>query len=364
MELNALPTCDINHSNLNNKYLTIYHQNVRSLRRKANELLSHVYSDLPHIICITEHHMNLNEINLLKFDNYNIGAQFCREGNKKGGVVMYIHNSLKFMVIDLHKHSKDKDIEIIGVKLNVNTSIIHIITLYRSPTGNFNYFLQTLDVILQSLNSHISNTIICGDINVNYLTDNNQKKKLDNMLLSHNLTGIVNFPTRITGSSASAIDNIFFNITRFEDYSVYPLKNDLSDHDGQIVKIKTELPTFSGGINIVRKVNEYTIIDFLNSLSNESWESTFNTENVDLMFNSFLNTYLRIFYSSFPPIRINSRKNKKTWITQGIRKSCKHKRELFLLTKNSNNPTLNRHYKVYCNILTKVINEAKKNVLQ
>ena len=191
MELNALPTCDINHSKLNNKYFTIYHQNVRSLRRKANELLSHVYSDLPHII--TEHHMNLNEINLLKFDNYNIGAQFCGEGNKKGGVVMYIHNSLKFTVIDLHKHSKDKDIEIIGVKLNVNTSIIHIITLYRSPTGNFNYFLQTLDVILQSLNSHISNTIICGDINVNYLTDNNQKKKLDNMLLSHNLTGLSTF---------------------------------------------------------------------------------------------------------------------------------------------------------------------------
>jgi hypothetical protein len=180
------------------------------------------------------------------------------------------------------------------------------------------------------------------------------------MLLSHNLTGIVHFPTRITGSSATAIDNIFFNITRFEDYSVYPIKNDLSDDDGQIVKIKIELPTFNGGINMIRKVNEYTIIDFLNKLSNESWECTFNTENVDLMFNSFLNTYLRIFYSSFPPIRINSRKNNKIWITQGIRKSCKHKRALFLLTKNSNNPSLNWHYKMYCNILTKVINEEKK----
>ena len=48
-------------------------------------------------------------------------------------------------------------------------------------------------MILQSLNSHISHTIICGDINVNYLTDNNQKKKIDTMLLSYNLTGIVNF---------------------------------------------------------------------------------------------------------------------------------------------------------------------------
>jgi len=333
MELNPLTTYDINHSILNNKYFTIYHQNIRSLRKKANELLSHVYSDLPHIICITEHHMNLTEINLLKFDNYNIGTQFCREGNGKGGVVMYIHNSLKFTVINLDKYSKDKDVEIIGVKLNVNTSVVHIVTLYRSPTGNFNYFLQTPDEILQSLNSHISQTIICGDINVNYLTDNIQKKKLDNMLLSHNLTGIINFPTRITGTSASAIDNIFLNITRFEDYSVYPLKNDLSDHDGQIVKIKTELLTIMGRINIVRKVNEHTIRDLLDNLSNESWESTFNNENVDLMFNSFLNTYLRIFYSSFPPIRINSRMNQKIWITQGIRKSCKHKRELFLLPK-------------------------------
>ena len=67
------------------------------------------------------------------------------------------------------------------------------------------------------------------------------------MFFSHNLTGIVNFPTRITDSSTSAIDNIFLNSTRFEDYLVYPLKNYLSDHDGQIVKINIEFPTFTGG---------------------------------------------------------------------------------------------------------------------
>jgi len=59
-------------------------------------------------------------------------------------------------------------------------------------------------------------------------------------------------PTRITDSSASVIDNIFLNLTRFEDNLVYPLKNDLSDHDGQIVKINIEFPTFTGGTNIVR----------------------------------------------------------------------------------------------------------------
>jgi len=253
---------------------------------------------------------------------------------------MFIHNSLNFTVIDLHKYSKSKDIEIIGVKLKINTTIIHIITLYRSPSGNFRYFLQILDGILSSLNSHISHTIICGDINVNNLTNNNLRKHLNNMLLSHNLSGIINFPTRITNVSASAIDNIFLDITRFEDYRVHPIKNDLSDHDGQMVKIKIELPTFFGAINIVRKVNGYTITDCLDKLSKESWEGTFYNENVDLMVNLFLNTYLMIYYASFPPKRINRRKKQKTWITQGIMKSCKHKRELFLLTKNSNNSTL------------------------
>ena len=308
--------------------------------------------------------MKGNEIKLLKLIYYNIGAQFCREGNGKGGVVIYSHNSLNFTVIDFHKFSTNKDIEIVGVKLTINTIIIYIISLYRSPTGNFRHFLQTLDGILLSLNSHISHTIICGDTNVNNLIHNNQKKNLNNMLLSHNLTNIINFPTRITNSSASAIDNIFLNITCFEDYYVYPIKNDLSDHDGQMVKLKIELPTFFGAINLVRKVNDYTITDFLDKLSKESWEGTFNNENIDLILNSFLNTYLRIYYSSFPPTRINTRTNLKTWISQGIRNSCKYKRELYLLTKNNNNnPTLKQHYIVYSNILTKVINEAKKSII-
>jgi hypothetical protein len=106
---------------------------------------------------------------------------------------------------------------------------------------------------------------------------------------------------RINGTSASAIDNIFIDISCFEDYSVCPFINNLSDHDGQTVKIKTVFQTCTDRINIVRKVNKYMISDFLHKLSNESWEGTFNNDDVNLMFNSFLNTYLKIFYSSFLP---------------------------------------------------------------
>jgi hypothetical protein len=45
----------------------------------------------------------------------------------------------------------------------------------------------------------------------------------------------------------------------------------------------------------------------------------------------------------------------------GIRTSCKHKRELYLLCKNSNGPQLKNYYKLYCRILSNVIREAKKH---
>jgi hypothetical protein len=77
------------------------------------------------------------------------------------------------------------------------------------------------------------------------------------------------------------------------------------------------------------------------------------------MFHSFLRTFLNIFQASFP---VNYRKTyneKNGWITQGI-KIFKHERSLYSFTKNSNDPKAKTHYIKYCQILRKVIKEAKK----
>ena len=54
-----------------------------------------------------------------------------------------------------------------------------------------------------------------------------------------------------------------------------------------------------------RNVNKYTIAEFQNSLSYESWEQVFDGNDVNKMFNSFLNTYLSIFHTTFPLKKIN-----------------------------------------------------------
>jgi hypothetical protein len=205
---------------LTRNYLKIYHQNVRSLRKKTYELLSYLYPNLPHVVRLTEHHLNAMELRHVNLENYTLGAQFCRALFEKGGVVVYVHNSLNFTNTDLSKHSKEKDIEICAVKLNLNSTVVCIIAIYRAPSGNFNYFLQSLDNVLQSLYTPALHIIICGDININYLVDNEQKKQFDNLLHMYNLIGIVYFSIRHNSFSSSAIDNIFIVTSRLQDYSL------------------------------------------------------------------------------------------------------------------------------------------------
>jgi hypothetical protein len=80
--------------------------------------------------------------------------------------------------------------------------------------------------------------------------------------------------------------------------------------------------------------------------------------------NSFLNIYLRIIYSSFPPkIVTNGNNDNKNWIILGINTSCIQKRELYIAYISSNNLELKGHYPLYYKIQSNVFKEAKKCVI-
>ena len=110
----------------------------------------------------------------------------------------------------------------------------------------------------------MSHFIICGDININYLKDSEDKTHLDTILLYYNLISIINFPTRIQNISSTAIDNIFIDVSQFDSYTVSPVTNGLSDHDAQLLKISTKytlVPIHK--FKTVRKINKCTISDFI-----------------------------------------------------------------------------------------------------
>jgi hypothetical protein len=168
----------INKKTNDSKTLNIFHQNIRGLRGKVDELLSHLHLANPHILCFTEHHMNLLELQQLNTDSYKLGANYCRTLKGKGGVCIYSHTNLKIVNTDLNKYCKEKDLEIYAVKLNLSANKLSIIAIYRAPTGYFDTFITKLDTILGKLYTPEQEYIICGDININYFLDNEMKYKL------------------------------------------------------------------------------------------------------------------------------------------------------------------------------------------
>jgi hypothetical protein len=71
------------------------------------------------------------------------------------------------------------------------------------------------------ISTNSSNIILCGGISVNYLDHGcTKKQKLAPLLASHSLYSVMNFPARITITSATTIDNFFINKCRNEAYSI------------------------------------------------------------------------------------------------------------------------------------------------
>jgi len=105
--------------------------------------------------------------------------------------------------------------------------------------------------------------------------------------------GTLQFPTRFGLNSQTAIDNVFIDISTIGNYKLYPLINGLSEHDAQMLilnkeqKKEKECYTYTK-----RKINNYTIADFQCNLSYETWEQLFDGNDVNEIFNSFLNNFL------------------------------------------------------------------------
>ena len=221
------------------------------------------------------------EIGNVNLGQYTLGATFCRQTYKHGGVCIYVLKDIQFNTINLDQYNKEKDLKICALKLCLLSSRFTIICIYRYPTGNFTYFLNQLESIFNKMYTS-TEFILCGDFNVNYLNDNSRKRLLESVLACFNLFSTVKFPTRTFNNCCTLIDNIYINTYR-HDFSAHPLINDLSDHDLQIITLSNIF------ISILRHIFSYTRKTDNNSISKctfplsyKNWEDVFLEKKVSM----------------------------------------------------------------------------------
>jgi len=129
----------------------VLHQNTHGLYNKTDEFLIALSPITSQVICLTEHHLTTEQISTIKLDQYTLGASFCRQTYKHGGTCIYVSKDIQFHTINLDQFNIDKDLEICALRSSLTSCNPTIICIYRSSIGNFNYFLNKLETVLNKL---------------------------------------------------------------------------------------------------------------------------------------------------------------------------------------------------------------------
>ena len=86
----------------------IFHQSIRGITHKREELLFSLSEINPQVLCITEHHLRPEKINLINLGQYTVGAHYCRRHFRQDGVAIFTLNNIVFDVIDLNQFCRGK----------------------------------------------------------------------------------------------------------------------------------------------------------------------------------------------------------------------------------------------------------------
>jgi len=77
----------------------IFHQNICGLRGKMDELISSLSPNSPHILCFSEHHLRKFELDQINVDGYRLGAAYCRQVVKRGGVCIFVQKTWSIQIL-------------------------------------------------------------------------------------------------------------------------------------------------------------------------------------------------------------------------------------------------------------------------
>ena len=141
----------------------------------------------------------------------------------------YYHN-YHTKIIPEYSKEVENCMESLFFKIKLNDKICtNVGCIYRAPNTDIPDFIDELEVILNFTKNQ--KMYICGDFNIDLLKCGNHQNSDDfvNKLFSYGFFPLINTPTRVTGSTATLIDNIYTNEM---SVNIEPgiLINDISDH--------------------------------------------------------------------------------------------------------------------------------------
>lgn len=338
--------------------INILHCNVRSAKNKIHEIEASLQDINVDVVCLTEHWLNKEEIDLFSLNDYRVASSSARQLSRGGGTVILVDSVVESQDLDfLSKYNVEKSVELCGILLKeIN---VFVIVAYRAPTGNFDTFLAAIESVINEVGSD-KKIVLAGDFNVLFGTFQRECTYLCDLLEGYGFLPTIFNPTR----ESSCLDNIFINFYP-DSLSAHTIDLNLADHLAQVLKFKdTSKVPIKQEKNAFRPITQLGLNKFFNIVENYSWNFINRSDiNVERKFEIFIELLEKAYLQSFPEktyVVRNDQPHKVRWFNDTLRDMREHLGFLGDLYKQFKIPDYLEEYKKYKAIYKKAIENAKK----
>ena len=169
--------------------------NINSVRNK--------FFSIPHLID--------NNIAETKLDSSFPDSQFLMPGmrkpfrldvtSRKGGLLVFVNNDIPCKY--LRNFHLPRDIQAIPIEINLKQRKLLVVSIYRPPDQNLDYFLSSITSLLDHYLTIYKDFVIMGDFNVN-----ESNPVMETFLNQHNCKNIIKNKTCYKSLESSCIDLI------------------------------------------------------------------------------------------------------------------------------------------------------------
>lgn len=253
-------------TNNDQSVIKILHLNIQCLRNKTLDLEAYLNDTASYnFLCLNEHWLNEQEITFLNIEGYRHVSSFCRSDKIHGGVSILALKNLRCLPLsfDINRFSCELHCEMAGILFDD----CQIVTVYRSPLGDFNIFVEKIILILDKLSLTGKKIIITGDFNTKFNTRDLEALQLCNVFESYGLKQTVFTNTRET----SCLDNIFTNCES-NSTTVKICDTNLSDHLGISMEIRQKNKSGQKIRINYRPITDYGLLQFYSLIEHTNWD--------------------------------------------------------------------------------------------
>lgn len=245
--------------------------NVRSLLPNIN-LLRYELSDSNILligICETWLTERIHD-GLIQIDGYNTVRLDRRTGKRGGGLIFYVNNTIKYDQVSDDLNSSDINLEMLTILIKPDHQRNFLVSLvYIPPSADKSLAIEQIKSTNKVIDGTSSLRLIAGDFNMDYSAKT--RRATENVLLrdlerSLGLTQMISSPTRVTTSTASIIDLIFFSTTHTDNISRCVVTDmNISDHRAVCLAYKKDSIKVPRTSFTFRRKNKYNLAVLLHN---------------------------------------------------------------------------------------------------